>query len=164
MRWLPVATALVAAILGARAEDMTSQRNPISAIPLSALSATRDRPLFVSTRRPPPVALAAAPALTAPPPIEANPSESERPPFALVGTIVGRDARLALLRNSSTHLVTRLREGNAEMGWLARTVNNLSIVMEKGENVKTLALPSPGSAPIATEASESGARAIRPDH
>ncbi|MGZ6195911.1 MAG: hypothetical protein ACXWML_11870, partial [Candidatus Binataceae bacterium] len=59
--------------------------NPLWAIPLSRLSATRDRPLFRPSRRAPaPPAAAPAAALTPPAPPAAEP---ERPSLTLVGAI-----------------------------------------------------------------------------
>ncbi len=63
--------------------------NPLWGIPLTALSGTRDRPIFSSSRRPPApaVAPAAVPKVVA----AAKPREPERPPLSLVGTIASGD-------------------------------------------------------------------------
>ena len=64
--------------------------NPLWAIPLNALTATRDRPLFSASRRPPPLAVGTV----APPPSRpapAAPAPPERPPLTLMGTIIGAE-------------------------------------------------------------------------
>ena len=67
--------------------------NPLWTVPLSALSATRDRPLFSVSRRPP---IVAAPIAAPPPQKEAlAPPPPEQPSFTLVGTIVSPKASVA---------------------------------------------------------------------
>jgi general secretion pathway protein N len=128
-------------------EDADPRGNPLWSLPLSALSATRNRPLFTATRRPPPPAVVAAPPPNASTPIEAKPTEPERPPFALVGTIVGSGAHIALLLNRSTNLVTRLREGETELGWRAQAIGPRSIVLQRGAESATLEFPKPSDPP-----------------
>ena len=134
--------------------DADAKGNPLWSLPLSALSATRDRPLFSTTRRPPPPAVVAAPPPKASAPIEAKPTEPERPPFALVGTIVGSGPRIALLLNHSTHLVTRLREGETELGWRALLIGPRSIVLQRGAESATLEFPKPTDPPKDTVAAD----------
>jgi general secretion pathway protein N len=110
-------------------EDADPRGNPLWSLPLSALSATRNRPLFTATRRPPPPAVVAAPPPNASTPIEAKPTEPERPPFALVGT------------------VTRLREGETELGWRAQAIGPRSIVLQRGAESATLEFPKPSDPP-----------------
>jgi hypothetical protein len=64
--------------------------NPLWAIPVSKLSATRDRPLFSPSRRPRTPTVAAAPAPL--PAAVANPAPPEAPSLTLVGTIIGEKA------------------------------------------------------------------------
>src|SRR5881396_2769728 len=59
--------------------------NPLWAIPLSALTATRERPLFLPSRRAPAPAVANTPVVAAPPP--PSPAQPEQPPLTLVGAI-----------------------------------------------------------------------------
>jgi hypothetical protein len=60
--------------------------NPLWGIPISSLSATRERPIFSASRRPP----APMPVAEAPPP---PPAEPEHPPFTLVGTAIGKSQK-----------------------------------------------------------------------
>ena len=115
--------------------------NPLWMIPLSALTATRDRPLFSVSRRPPALAVHASP----PPPQAPNPAPAppERPTFTLIGTIVSPGTSVAVLRDTATQAVTRLREGEEASGWRLKTVNLRSVVVEKGDQSAVLELPKP---------------------
>jgi general secretion pathway protein N len=118
--------------------------NPLWAVPLAALTATRDRPLFSASRRPPVVALPAAP----PPKVEAlAPPPPARPLLTLIGTIVSREVSLAMLQGSGAEAVSRLRLGQENDGWRVRGIGLRSIVVEKGEQSVELALPKPNGAP-----------------
>jgi general secretion pathway protein N len=120
--------------------------NPLWAIPLNALTATRDRPLFSASRRPPSLAVGT---VASPPsrPAPAAPVPPERPPLTLMGTIIGTESSIALVSNSSTQAVSRLRVGEEDSGWRVRGVDPRSIVVEKGVRSVTLDLPKPGEAP-----------------
>jgi hypothetical protein len=123
--------------------DLSAQSgNPLWAVPLSALAATRDRPLFSASRRPP---TPAAPAVAAPPPKAAPAAQAppELPPLALIGTIVSPKSSIAILQNSATQAVTRVRIGEENSGWRARSVAVRSVVLEKGAQSVTLRLPEP---------------------
>jgi hypothetical protein len=118
--------------------------NPLWTVPLTALSATRDRPLFSASRRPPVVA---APVIAPPPKQEAlAPPPPERPLTTLVGTIVSRKTSLAVLQGSSVDAVSRLRVGQENDGWLIRGIGLRSIVVEKGAESVELNLPRPEGA------------------
>ena len=125
------------------ARDEAAQAgNPLWAIPLNALTATQERPLFSASRRP-----AAPPVQTAQPVREAapvvGPAPPEGPSLTLIGTIVSQETGIALLRDGESQSVTRLRKGEATSGWLLQSVKSRSIVVEKGERSVTLALPEP---------------------
>jgi general secretion pathway protein N len=120
--------------------------NPLWAIPLNALTATRDRPLFSASRRPPPLAVGTIAPLPSHPALAA-PALPERPPLTLMGTIIGTESSIALVSNSSTQAVSRLRVGEENSGWRVRGVDPRSIVVEKGVQSVTLDLPKPGEAP-----------------
>jgi general secretion pathway protein N len=118
--------------------------NPLWAVPLTALSATRDRPLFSASRRPPVVA---APVIAPPPKQEAvAPPPPERPLATLVGTIVSREASFAMLQGSNADAISRLRVGQQNDGWLIRGIGLRSIVVEKGAESVELNLPRPEGA------------------
>jgi general secretion pathway protein N len=119
--------------------------NPLWAIPLSALTATRDRPLFSASRRPP---IVAGPT-PAPPPqkqVDPAPPPPEQPSFTLVGTIVSPS--VAVLQGSNPDAISRLRVGEENDGWRVRGIDLRSIVVEKGAQSVKRDLPRPdGAAP-----------------
>lgn len=120
--------------------ERVSTGNPLWAIPLSRLTATRERPLFAPTRLPPPVAAIAKPAApTAPPP---RPVEPETPQLSLVGTVVGRE-RMGLFIDSATKAVLRLKAGENHKGWILRAVSRHQVELARGLDVTVLDLPSP---------------------
>jgi general secretion pathway protein N len=120
--------------------------NPLWAVPLNALSATRDRPLFSASRRPP---IVAAPMAAAPPKQEAvaPPPPPDRPLLTLVGTIVSPRASWAMLQGPSSEAISRLRVGEENQGWRVRGIDLRSIVVVKGEQSVKLDLPRPDGAP-----------------
>jgi general secretion pathway protein N len=120
--------------------------NPLWAIPLSALPATRDRPLFSASRRPPVVAVP-----TVAPPTQQHealaPPPPERPLLSLVGTIVSRKGSVALLQGSNSEAILRLRVGEENDGWRVQGIGLRSIVVEKGPQSVELGLPKANGAP-----------------
>jgi general secretion pathway protein N len=126
--------------------------NPLWAIPLRALVATRDRPLFSASRRPPSPVIPSAPnpiphAL----PVAIRAAEPERPPLLLMGTVVSADTRIAIMLNQITKLVTQVREGDEESGWRVKAVSLRSTVVERDDQSVTLELPRPENAGATTE-------------
>jgi general secretion pathway protein N len=136
-----------------------TQGNPLWSIPLRALSATRERPLFSPSRRPPVPVIAEAPAPAAPTiPIVSRPTEPENPPLALVGTVVSSEKRVAIVFNRTTRQVIQVREGAEEQGWRVRLVSPRSAIVEKDDRSVTLDLPNPGD-----EAAKKGLPAVSPE-
>lgn len=114
--------------------------NPLWSLPLGALTATRDRPLFSPSRRPDPASLAIDPG---PAPAATSVGDPEQAPFTLVGTVVGDEDRIAVLVDKSSQAIVRLREGGEHSGWTLRSVEARSITLESGSVSVTLALPPP---------------------
>ena len=148
-----VALTALAWAAGARADDAASHGNPLQAVPLSALAATRERPLFSASRRAPAAPVAIAPQAPPPPPPPPSAGAPEAPPFQLMGTILGGEAHVALLLNRSTNEVTQLREGESALGWKARKVLARSILLQHGADNATLELPKSTDAVEANAAS-----------
>jgi general secretion pathway protein N len=125
--------------------------NPLWAIPLTQLPVTRDRPIFSSSRRPPPpaVAPAAVPKVAAVP----KPSEPERPQLSLLGTIASDDddEGFGIFLDQSTKAVLRLKVDEDYQGWKLRSVQGREATLEKDQQVVTLALPQPGVGQAASE-------------
>src|SRR5436305_1923241 len=65
-----------------RVERSDPSGNPLWAIPLSALTATRERPLFLPSRRAPAPAVAGTPVVAVPPPRSLSSAEPASPPPA----------------------------------------------------------------------------------
>src|SRR6195256_1744833 len=133
---MPAATAPSAP---ASAERVQSG-NPMWAVPLRQLSATRDRPLFAPSRRPRPpvVAYQLASVPTAPP----KPVEPEKPRLALVGTIAGGAEGIGVFIDPASRNVVRLKMGEGHEGWVLRNVRRREATLEKGRQTVTLSLPS----------------------
>jgi len=151
----PAAPAQVVTAPPAPAAERALSANPLWAIPLSALSGTRDRPIFTSSRRPPApaVAPAAIPKLTA-----AKPKDSVPPPLSLVGTIASGEEGFAIfLDQSKTPL--RLKVGEDYQGWTLRSVQGREAALEKDQQVVVLALPQPGAGQPVSEVRSPSANA-----
>ncbi|MCW1842733.1 hypothetical protein [Prosthecomicrobium hirschii] len=122
----------------------------IETLSLDGLSATRDRPLFVPSRRPPPPP---PPAVVAPPPVVVLPAdpgppapEPVAPPTAvLTGVIVGGETRIAVFRGDDGKPLT-VRQGEEIQGWTVAEVQVRSITLEQNGETLELALKAPGEA------------------
>jgi general secretion pathway protein N len=152
----PAAFIVVAAVLvmlGTITPSLASPRdinrapagNPLWGVPLQMLSATRDRPIFSPSRRPPtPPAVALTP-LPQPAPKAKDP-EPERPALAILGTVVGRGDGIGIFVEEASKGVLRLHAGQAYGTWLLRTVGRREAKFERGETTATLTLPAPREA------------------
>lgn len=118
--------------------------NPLWVVPLSDLAATRQRPLFAPSRRPPSPVVAApppqAPRVAPPPP----PAPPEKPQLSLVGTIAGSDTvGIGIFVDQATRTVLRLKVGEEHKGWILRAVQLREVALEKGLEKELIALPPP---------------------
>ena len=126
--------------------------NPLWAVPLQALSATRDRPIFSPSRRPP-----SSPAVAeAPPPAPLTSTKSrepDRPALSILGTVVGGSDSIGVFIEDANKNVVRLHAGQDYAGWVLRAIGRREAKFEKGTTMATLTLPAPGerqpAAPIA---------------
>jgi general secretion pathway protein N len=145
--WAPATRAQVQVVTAPAAPAPVPERalsaNPLWGIPLTSLSGTRDRPIFSSSRRPPPpaVAPAAVPNVAAVP----KPKDPERPLLSLVGTIASGDEGFAIFLEQSTKAALRLKVGEDYQGWRLRLVQGREATLEKDQRAVTLALPQPGA-------------------
>jgi general secretion pathway protein N len=115
--------------------------NPLWAIPLKDLTATRDRPIFSPSRRPPPPAVVAKPYVPLPPP--PKPAEPDRPQLALIGTVAGENDGLGIFLDQTTNKVIRLKLGDSLRGWVLRGILRREVTLEKDQATTVLALPAP---------------------
>jgi hypothetical protein len=127
-------------------ETPTVAANPLWAIPLTALTATRNRPLFTPSRRPPAAVVASAPVAAPRPPPPPAPVVPEHPNLTLVGTIAGDNEGVAVFIDTTSRDTVRLRTGEGHSGWILQSVDRGAATLQKGVQTETLALPKPGSA------------------
>ena len=158
-----------AAGMGVIRADGEPRGNPLWAIPLESLKVTRERPIFLPSRRPPAPQVVASPA---PAPIQPSPpQESEPLRLQLIGAVAGTSADspdiIAIFRDTTTKDVVRLRTGEGHAGWILRSVKGREATIEKGRERIRLALASaspsaaapsiayvPSPPPLAQRASE----------
>jgi general secretion pathway protein N len=134
--------------------------NPLWSVPLSALTATQERPIFSAMRRPPPRAVAASPVeeSPAPPP---KPVEAP-PPLLLVGAVVGEGDAIAILVNRIDQKVVRLRQGESLGGWSLTSVQPREVTFKQGERSEVLALQRPDAAAAASPPADAGGKLTMP--
>lgn len=134
--------------------------NPLWSVPLSALNATQERPIFSAMRRPPPRAVAASPVEESPAP---PPSPVEAPPpLLLVGAVVGEGDAIAILINRNDQKVVRLRQGESLGGWSLTSVQPREVTFKQGERSEVLALRRPDAAASASPPADAGGKLAIP--
>ena len=142
---LEVSTAASVRVPSAPAEQpggRARSANPLWEIPLEILSATRERPMFSSSRRPPPVAVAQV-AVAKPPP---KPAQEERPPqLSLVGTVTGGDRSFGIFVDQTSKAALRLRIGEEYQGWRLRSVQGREATFARDQQTIVLNFPEPGT-------------------
>jgi general secretion pathway protein N len=120
--------------------------NPLWSVPLSVLTATRERPIFLATRRPPRPAVVAAPVIQ-PPPAPQKAVEPERLTLALIGAVVSDGDAIAVFVDRMNQKIVRLRQGETHAGWLLSSVLQREVTLSKADRTEVLVLQRPdGSA------------------
>ena len=133
--------------------ERTLSANPLWAMPLKQFSATRDRPIFLPSRRPPPPAVTTAvvpKAIVVP-----RPKEPERPQVSLVGTISSDNEKFGIFVDQSTKAVVRLKLGEELQGWKLQSIQGREAALEKDQQVVTLTMPQAGLGQVAIEIPQS---------
>ena len=118
--------------------------NPLWGIQLKQLSATRDRPIFSPSRRPPATDAPATAVVNSPVLV---PKQPERPPLSLIGTIVNGDDGFAIFVDQTTKAALQIRMGADYRGWMLRQIEARSVTLQKGEDVAVLSFPQPANDP-----------------
>ncbi len=122
-------------------------------------SETRTRPLFMPNRQPPEMA-----ASESPEPIRgtARPKPNR---YALSAIVIVGDERVALLIDTATGGLSRLKEGESIAGWQVEEIRDQSAVLSNGDSREELPLRTfgaPAPVPKLRRAGTSGALANRP--
>lgn len=113
--------------------------NPLWSVPLSALTATQDRPVFLPSRRPPPRAVAAAPMPVAPLlPVTAPPPEPLQ--LFLIGAVVGGGDAIAVFVDRATQGIVRLRTGQTHAGWSLTSIQPREVTLTRGAQTETVVI------------------------
>jgi len=115
----PVKPNAPAAAEPAKSED--AAQDDSGAPTLDDLTATRERPLFSSTRRPPevePVVQAAAPI-----------TDATSMPFELVGIVAGSEVNAAIFRNTDTKEEVRVVKGEKIGNWSVEDIAGRAVVL-----------------------------------
>jgi general secretion pathway protein N len=108
--------------MGRTRRQPPAQKAAVGDMPsLDELAATRERPLFSSTRRPP----EAEPIVEASAPI----TENAPMPFELVGVVVGEDVSAAIFRNTESKEETRVAKGEKIGNWSVEEVAERAVVL-----------------------------------
>ena len=115
--------------------------NPLWAMPLKLFSSTRDRPIFLPSRRPlaPPAAAVTVAEVAVP-----KPREPEQPKLSLVGTIASEEDKFGIFIDQSTKNVLRLKLGEDFQGWRLQSVQSRETTFQKNQLTYVVALPQPG--------------------
>lgn len=126
----------------APATERTLSANPLWEMPLKQFSVTRERPIFLPSRRPPapPASLVTVAKVIVPP----RPKEPEQPQLSLVGTISGEDAGFGIFVDQATKNVLRLKIGEDFQGWQLRSIQAREASFQKNQLTFVVALPQPG--------------------
>ena len=111
--------------------------NPLWSVPLSALTATQERPIFSASRRPPQRAVVAPPVeqVSVAPPAKAEP---DRPALALIGAVVGDSDAIAVFLDRTNQKIVRLRQGEAHDGWRLSSVQSREVTFKKADRSEIL--------------------------
>lgn len=125
------------------AQAATASVSPLAAQPLDRLSATRDRPLFSPTRRPP-----------APPPvIPVAPAPPPSPPnIALLAVIMDGEEARAIVRTGPAAKTMRVQIGDDIDGWKVGQIEARQLVLLLDDRTATFNMFAGNSAPPSTGA------------
>jgi len=115
--------------------------NPLWRIPLASLTATRDRPIFSPSRRPP-IVVQAAPVKSEPPP-PPPPGAPSRPLLTLLGAIASDTDSIAIFMDDTTKAIVRMKVGESHAGWMLRSVAKRQATLEMARQVAVLVIPIP---------------------
>jgi general secretion pathway protein N len=120
--------------------EVAPRGNPLWSIPLSALTATQERPIFSASRRPPQRAVVAPHVDQVEAPLPPKPAAPERPPLALIGAVIGEGDAIAVFLDRTSQKVIRLRQGETHAGWKLSAVQRREVTLKKADWTEVVAL------------------------
>jgi general secretion pathway protein N len=115
--------------------------NPLWSVSLSVLAATRERPIFAASRRPPQRAVVAPHVVQVAAPTPPKPAEP--PPLTLIGAVVGDSDAIAIFLDRSDQKIIRLRRGETHAGWALNSVHGREVTLNKADRTEVLAFQRP---------------------
>jgi general secretion pathway protein N len=118
--------------------------NPLWSVPLSVLTATQERPIFSSTRRPAQRAVVGVPEEQPNAPAPQTAAEPDRSPLALIGAVVGDSDAIAVFFDRTSQKIVRLRQGEVHTGWVLSSVRGREVTLKKADRTETLGLKAEG--------------------
>lgn len=123
---------------GAQPQSTTAPVSPLAAQPMDRLSATRDRPLFSPTRRPP-----------APPPVVpiAPPPPPSPPNIALLAVIMDGEEARAVVRTGPAAKTVRVQIGDDIDGWKVGQIEARQLVLLLDDRTATFTMFAGNSVP-----------------
>jgi general secretion pathway protein N len=131
-------------------DTLSPSGNPLWSVPLSVLTATQERPLFSTSRRPPARAVV-GPRIEPPPPAPVVEKAPEHPSLALIGAVVGDGDAIAVFLDQTSQGIVRLRQGEAHAGWVMSSILQREVTLKKDDRTEVLVLPSAGVSPATSE-------------
>ncbi|WP_315837826.1 hypothetical protein [Bradyrhizobium prioriisuperbiae] len=112
--------------------------NPLWSVPLSRLSATRDRPIFSASRRPPPQAVAGPIAEPVTP--QAPASLPDPLKLKLIGAVVGETDAIAVFVDRASNGIVRMRRGDVYAGWQLGSIVGREATLKNGDRIETVVM------------------------
>ena len=125
---------------GREAAKPVPSGNPLWSVPLSVLTATRERPIFSASRRPAQRAVVAPADEQAAAPAPQTAAAPEHPPLALIGAVVGDSDAIAVFFDRSSQKIVRLRQGDSHAGWVLSAVQGREVMLKKDDRTEILGL------------------------
>lgn len=108
---------------------------------LEDLRQTRDRPLFSSTRRPPPK-VESVPVIAS----VAHSSAGIQPPsLTLIGVVLGANEKAVIVEETSSHKPVHLALGDNIYGWRVTYIEPRAFVLKRGDRSVSITFPPPGN-------------------
>jgi hypothetical protein len=146
--------ASVAAIPAPTADGVTSGLddrlilNPLAEYGLDRLQGFRDRPLFVSTRRPPPPVVEQEPYIEPVAEYEPEPEPEPEPEtfnVTLSGIMEIDGEPLALVRDENEGTTSSVRVGDTLEGWTVASIGEGSVSLSRDDRTQDIKIFQPGS-------------------